>query len=63
MDSKPIYKSREVWIGAIAFLNYILSAFGLPSVEPTPELLTAMIGLMVAVRVFLTEAKISISNS
>ena len=57
---KPLYKSKEVWIGVLAIVNVIFSYFGMPSVEPTPELLSAIIGVLVAIRVLYTETKLSL---
>jgi hypothetical protein len=61
MKNKPFYKSKEVWIGVIAVLNLGLSAGGYPAIDPSPEFYSAIIGLMVAIRLFLTEAKLSIN--
>ena len=60
METKPFYTSKEVWIGVIAILNIVFNLIGLPSIEPTPEFYGALIGLIVAVRVFVTQSKLSL---
>lgn len=60
--SKPFYQSKEVWVGVIAILNTISHYLGGPSLEPTPELLSAIVGLLVAIRVFFTASKLSLRN-
>lgn len=57
---KPFYKSKEVWVGVVAVLNLALNATGYPSIDPSPEFYTAIIGLLVAFRLFLTETKLSL---
>ena len=60
--TKSIFKSKEVWVAVIGLLNYGLAGIGWPSIEPTPELLAAIIGALLAIRVLFTETKLSLKN-
>lgn len=60
MKTKPIYKSKEIWVVIIAVINYVFNSFGLPSIEPTPELLAAIIVALGALRMLVTETKLSL---
>lgn len=56
---KPFWKSREVWVLGVMMLNQVLAWTGSPVIEPTPEFYTAGIALVSAIRIFLTETKLS----
>lgn len=61
MQSKPFYKSKEVWIALFAIYNIAADATSvLPHIEPTPEFLSAIIVAIGAVRVLFTESKLTI---
>lgn len=49
-------------MAVIGLLNYGLAGIGWPSIEPTPELLAAIIGALLAIRVLFTETKLSLKN-
>ena len=58
--SKVWFKSKEVWVGIVYLLNMLFNALGWPSIEPTPEFYTTVISLIVALRLFWTETKLSL---
>lgn len=58
---KPFYKSKEVWVVILTIMNTVSYYAGGPAIEPTPELLTAIIGAVGAIRVLLTETKLALT--
>jgi len=60
MNTKPWYKSKELWLAIIGIANTVSKSLGGPGVEPTPELVSAWIGLIGAVRLFFTRTKLSL---
>jgi len=57
--TKKIYESKEVWVAVVALINYGLSLLGFAIIEPTPELYAAIVGVVLAIRVLFTEARIT----
>lgn len=63
MNTKPFWTSKELWLVGIGVANYLLNSFGYPSFEPTPEIYTALLVLIAAVRGWLTQSGIRWSLS
>lgn len=58
METKKWYQSKELVIGMLAVLNFGLSAAGLPAIDPSPELYTAILTIMTVLRGFVTDTKV-----
>lgn len=59
METKPFFSSKELYVVFFGILNLAFSKYGLPSIEPSPELYSALLIVMGVLRAFYTEAKLS----
>lgn len=58
--SKPVYKSKEVWLALFGLYNIAASQIGIPHIEPTDAFIAAIIGAIGAIRILYTESKLTI---
>ena len=60
MNTKPFYKSKEVWLALFAIYNIAADNTGLPHIEPTEAFIAAIIAAIAAVRVLYTQTKLTL---